>query len=135
MKNKLAFVLVAVLVSAGLLLVVGNAVADTGTYAKAAPEEEWNRTFGGAYEDYGESAQYYNESKNNTTLEERVAKIEGILEQMDKRLSNVEDRLNHLGTRMDNLEARMDTNFKWIIGIMVTMWIAITIEIIIFRRR
>ena len=43
MKNKLAFVLVAVLVSAGLLMIlVGNAVADTGTYAKAAPEEEWN---------------------------------------------------------------------------------------------
>jgi hypothetical protein len=36
MKNKLAFVLVAMFVSAGLLLVVGNAVADTGTSTKAA---------------------------------------------------------------------------------------------------
>ncbi|MDI6810125.1 MAG: hypothetical protein QMD80_00335, partial [archaeon] len=43
MKNKLAFVLVALLVSAGLLIVVGNAVADVGTSAKAAPEEEWNK--------------------------------------------------------------------------------------------
>jgi len=34
MKNKLAFVLVAILVSAGLLLVVGNVVAETGTYVK-----------------------------------------------------------------------------------------------------
>ena len=39
MKNKLAFVLVAVLVSAGLLLVAGNAAADTRTYANQAPEE------------------------------------------------------------------------------------------------
>ena len=36
MKNKLAFVLVAVLVSAGF--VAGNAVADTLAYANQAPE-------------------------------------------------------------------------------------------------
>jgi len=57
MKNKLAFVLVAVLVSAGLLSVAGNAAADTRAYANQAPEEEWNRTFGGLYEDYGLSVQ------------------------------------------------------------------------------
>ena len=57
MKNKLAFVLVAVLVSAGLLLVAGNAAADTGAYANQAPEEEWNRTFGGSSGDRGYSVQ------------------------------------------------------------------------------
>ena len=45
MDKKLAFVLVALLVSA--LILVGNAVADVGDSAKAASEEEWNRTFGG----------------------------------------------------------------------------------------
>ena len=58
MKKKLAsIVLMAVLVSAGLLILVGNAVAEIGTYAKAAPEEEWNRTFGGANYDVGYSVQ------------------------------------------------------------------------------
>ena len=43
MKNKLASIVwVAMLVSVGLLIVVGNAVADTGTSTKAAPEEGWN---------------------------------------------------------------------------------------------
>jgi parallel beta-helix repeat protein len=42
MKHKLAFVVVAMLVSAGVLILVGNAVADMGTSVKAAPEEEWN---------------------------------------------------------------------------------------------
>ncbi|RJS73446.1 PKD domain-containing protein, partial [Methanophagales archaeon] len=53
MKNKLAFVLVAVLVSAGLLSVAGNAAADTRAYANQAPEEEWTRTFGGSGWDVG----------------------------------------------------------------------------------
>ncbi|MFZ2070269.1 MAG: hypothetical protein WAV32_01430 [Halobacteriota archaeon] len=57
MKNKLAFVgLVAMLVGAGLLLLVGNAVAE-GASAKAAPEEEWNRTCGGTYCDVAQSVQ------------------------------------------------------------------------------
>ena len=41
MKKKLvSTVLVAMLVNAGLLIVVGNAVADMGASTKAAPEEE-----------------------------------------------------------------------------------------------
>ncbi|RJS81043.1 PKD domain-containing protein, partial [Methanophagales archaeon] len=56
MKNKLAFVLVAALVSAGLLLVAGNAAADMGAYANP-PEEEWNKTFGGSRSDGGYSIQ------------------------------------------------------------------------------
>ncbi|KAF5429580.1 hypothetical protein C5S39_08730 [Candidatus Methanophagaceae archaeon] len=46
MKNKLAFVLVALLAGAGLLILVGNAVADIGAYAEAAHEEVWNNRAG-----------------------------------------------------------------------------------------
>ncbi|SHF76284.1 hypothetical protein SAMN02746089_02510 [Caldanaerobius fijiensis DSM 17918] len=45
---------------------------------------------------------------------ERIAKIEGMLEQMDKRLSNVEGYN------------------KWIIGILITMWVTI-IGAILFK--
>ena len=63
MKKKLAsIVLVAMLASAGLLIVVGNAVADIGTYAKAVSDEEWNRTFGRSNYDVGDSVQQTTES-------------------------------------------------------------------------
>jgi len=56
MKKKLtSIVLIEILISAGLFLLVGNALADIGTYTKAAPDEEWNRTFGGSRYDWGYS--------------------------------------------------------------------------------
>ena len=51
MKNELAFVSVAVLVIAGLLALVGNAMADV------APVDEWDKTFGGPSGDWGDSVQ------------------------------------------------------------------------------
>ena len=44
---------------------------------------------------------------SKTSLEERMAKVEGVLEQMDKRLNHIESRLN------------------WTLGTIITMWISI----------
>lgn len=49
-------------------------------------------------------------------MEERIARIEGILEQMDKRLNHVESDLR--------------SNFKWTLGILITMWITIILAVI-----
>jgi len=57
------------------------------------------------------------------SLEERIAKIEGILEQMDK-------RLNHLESNMINLNKRIDSLFKWLIGLILGMWTTIMITLI-----
>lgn len=47
----------------------------------------------------------------------RLARIEGIVEQMDKRMSSVESRLT-------NLESRVDSGFRWVIGLLITLLIA-----------
>ena len=47
----------------------------------------------------------------------RLARIEGIVEQMDKRMSSVELRLT-------NLESRVDSGFRWVIGLLITLLIA-----------
>jgi len=60
-------------------------------------------------------------------MEERLAKIEGIVEQMDKRLGRVESELSEL--RVDGIREKLDSNFKWTVGILLSavlpMWLGI----------
>lgn len=60
-------------------------------------------------------------------LEERTAKVEGILEQMDKRLGQVEIGLTELRkefkTDFDSLRNDLKSNFQWTIGITITLWV------------
>lgn len=71
-------------------------------------------------------------------LEGRVAKLEGISEQISQRLNHletvVEGMRKDLTSKMDGLRtellARIDTNFKWILGIMIPMWITIILAVI-----
>lgn len=75
-------------------------------------------------------------------LEERVAKIEGIVTQMDKRLDQMDKRLDQLTTEiaglrgeMAGLRGEMWSNFKWtigsLLGILIPMWVSIILAIII----
>jgi len=75
---------------------------------------------------------------NALGLEERVARIEGILEQMDKRFDQVDKRisefredfsarLNHLETELRELGNRI----WWVIGIQMSMWVTIILAILI----
>ncbi|MFQ6066317.1 MAG: hypothetical protein ACE5K3_03445 [bacterium] len=71
-------------------------------------------------------------------LEGRVAKLEGISEQISQRLNHletiVESMRKDLNSKMDSLRtellARIDTNFKWILGIMIPMWVTIILAVI-----
>jgi len=82
-------------------------------------------------------------------VEERLAKLEGIVGQMDKRLASIENRLNHIETRLENMEKELreeitgverrlkeeiTKNFRWTIGIMLSilipMWITIILAIL-----
>jgi uncharacterized coiled-coil protein SlyX len=73
-------------------------------------------------------------------LEERVAKIEGIIEQMNERLNHIETDLRDI--RLDlstlreetkfeirelrsSLTQKIESNFKWTMGLMITMWVTI----------
>jgi molecular chaperone GrpE (heat shock protein) len=68
------------------------------------------------------------------SLEERVAKIEGILEQMDKRLNHLEsevrDLRNELYREIRDLRKALDYKFYWLLGVQISMWVTIILTII-----
>ena len=67
------------------------------------------------------------EATSKASLEERVAKIEGILEQMDKRLNHIETEIS--GLRRD-MERRFESLFKWTVGLILSMWVTIIMTLI-----
>jgi hypothetical protein len=56
------------------------------------------------------------------TLDARMSRVEGVLEQVDKRLDNIDRRLGGF-----------DARFNWVIGTVVGTWIT-TILAILFHR-
>lgn len=92
----------------------------------------------------------------NSTLEERTAKLEGALEQIDKRLSNVEvivqDMRNEMHelyrdleqkidtkigeldkkftAKIDSLDKKIDTNLKWILGLLIPILVGMIISLL-----
>ena len=92
-------------------------------------------------------------------LEERVARIEGIIEQIDKRLNHIESdivglraeirelggemykrfddlredvnsRFREMNERLNILDRRFDSFLKWIIGLILGMWTSIMMTLI-----
>ncbi len=75
-------------------------------------------------------------------LEERQAKIEGILEQIDKRVTSFEStfrsEISQIHTEIAQVHSdisqnrnEMTSSFRWTIGIIITMWITIIITILL----
>ena len=59
-----------------------------------------------------------------TTDEGRIGRVEGILEEVRIHLSNLENG-------MTALEARMQTQFYWLLGVMIPMWVTIMLAILL----
>jgi hypothetical protein len=62
------------------------------------------------------------------SLEERVARVEGVV-------SRIERRLNHVETELTELRKDVDRSFRWTVGIMLTvlipMWVTIILAILL----
>ena len=76
------------------------------------------------------------------TIETRVASLEAVLTQINERLGNMEQGQRELSTRMENrftnmenrftnienrftnMENRNNSNFKWLVGLLVTVLLA-----------
>ena len=76
------------------------------------------------------------------TIETRVATLEAVMTQINERLGNVEQGLRDLSTRMDSrfadmdnrltnmdnrltdMDSRNNSNFKWLVGLLVIVLLA-----------
>jgi len=76
-----------------------------------------------------------------SSLEERVARIEGILERMDKRLNHLESEIRDLRAYVESeikslrgeiggLRRDLNDRFLWMLGVQITMWVTITLAIL-----
>jgi predicted nucleic acid-binding Zn-ribbon protein len=80
-----------------------------------------------------------------SSLEERVARIEGILEQTDKRLNHLESEIrdlrayvegeikglrNEIMSEIGDLRRDLNNRFLWILGVRITMWVTIILAMI-----
>jgi len=74
-------------------------------------------------------------------MEERIARIEGILEQMDKRMNHmetevrelrvyVEAEIRELRRELDELRRDLNTRFFWLLGVQISMWVTIILAIL-----
>ncbi len=90
----------------------------------------------------------------STTVEQRIARLEGSYEQIRDRLNSIDSRLTSIDGRFGqidgrfaqidarfvqidgrfaHLEQRLDSRFTWLLGIVVTSWVT-TILTILFHR-
>ena len=61
---------------------------------------------------------------NILTIESRVAVLEAIIEQINHRLNSIDSRLNNMDNRFTNVENRINSNFKWLVGLLITVLLA-----------
>lgn len=73
----------------------------------------------------------------SVSVEECLARIEGVLEQMGKRVSRLENEVSHLRNEISELrreifEFRREFIgwIKWLLGIVIGMWISIMCTLI-----
>jgi hypothetical protein len=69
----------------------------------------------------------------SSTMEERIARLEGIYEQVRDRLNGIDGRLAALEHTIDARFAQVDQRLTWLTGIVVATWIT-TIAAVLFHR-
>jgi len=86
-------------------------------------------------------------------LVKRLARVEGRVEELSKRIDDLRNDMNHrfeelskriddlrndvnhrleeLSKRVDRVEERLDRNFRWTIGVLITMWVTTILTILL----
>jgi chromosome segregation ATPase len=63
-------------------------------------------------------------------LEERVVRVEGILEQVDERLNHLESEISEIRGEIKELRKDLNNRFSWLLGVQISMWVTIVLAIL-----
>ena len=62
-------------------------------------------------------------------LEERIAKIEGIVSQINERLNHLGDEIMGLRGEITSIRGEITNSRNWTIGLIITMWVTIMLAV------
>jgi tetrahydromethanopterin S-methyltransferase subunit G len=65
------------------------------------------------------------------TEQERLARVEGILEEMRSRLNSLEQRIEQRFTVIEQRLTSIENRFNLLFGVIVTMWVTIIVAILL----
>jgi tetrahydromethanopterin S-methyltransferase subunit G len=65
-----------------------------------------------------------------TTIERKFEKVDDRFTKIDDRFTKIDDRFTKIDDRFTEMGRDMRTNFRWIVGINIMMWVTIIIAII-----
>lgn len=68
---------------------------------------------------------------NEFALEERVARLEGRLEEHGRHFDQINYKLTDFDRKFAELGQKIDSNFRWTIGILITTWITLIAAILL----
>lgn len=64
-------------------------------------------------------------------LETMVARLEGRVEELSKRIDDLRNDVNHMFAGLESAIAELRRDFRWMLGILITMWVTIIIAILV----
>ena len=63
-------------------------------------------------------------------MEERIARLEGVYEQIRDRLNGIDGRLAAIDHTIETFRAQVDQRFIWLIGVVIGTWITTVLTIL-----
>ena len=63
-----------------------------------------------------------------SSMEERLARLEGLFEQIDRRLTTLEQDVR---AGFDRMKTKFETRFYWLLGTILAMWVTIILAVLL----
>lgn len=68
---------------------------------------------------------------NEMAVEERVARLEGRLDEHGRHFDQINYKLSDIDRSFKELSQKIDSNFRWTIGILITTWITLIATVLL----